>query len=135
MRAINTYVPTVAPPQDPHRSLLVEAGDNRPPGNAPVHYTVTVNPHLANDKGRWLLEIPFHYHYPPELPPMSPVHAMGVTNEVLLAIVADRLEAFQAGEFACPENALALHHVLAALSSLHYRASGRAQRGAGPTEK
>src|SRR5689334_2056535 len=32
----------------------------------------------------------------------------GLTQEALLAVVADRLRAFQAGPFACRENALAL---------------------------
>jgi hypothetical protein len=39
----------------------------------------------------------------------------GITNEALLAIVIDRLRGFQAGEFACRENAAALARIEEAL--------------------
>lgn len=42
----------------------------------------------------------------------------GITQEVLLAIVADRLECFQAGPFASVYNATALEHVKAAQEAL-----------------
>lgn len=53
----------------------------------------------------------------------------GITQEVLLAIVADRLEAFQAGPFACPENRNALMHVLDAMAWLQSRTKARMARG------
>lgn len=53
----------------------------------------------------------------------------GVTNEALLAIVIDRLEAFQAGKFSCRENAVALAHCLEALSALQVRTKDRMDRG------
>ena len=52
----------------------------------------------------------------------------GITHEVLLAIVADRLRAFQAGPFACEENGMALESVVAALSALHLRTARRVER-------
>lgn len=42
----------------------------------------------------------------------------GITMEVLLAVVADRLNGFQQGQFACDENAVALSHVQEALNAL-----------------
>jgi hypothetical protein len=42
----------------------------------------------------------------------------GVSNEALLAIVADRLEGFQSGPFACSENADALEAVFDALEAV-----------------
>lgn len=45
----------------------------------------------------------------------------GVTIETLLAVCADRLEGFQAGPYACAENAGALTSIKAALDSLHSR--------------
>ena len=45
----------------------------------------------------------------------------GVTNEALLAIVIDRLRSFQAGPFACEENALSLNHCEKALMWLQRR--------------
>lgn len=53
----------------------------------------------------------------------------GLTQEVLLAIVADRLRSFQAGQFACRENALALTKIEEAQHWLHHRTLARMQRG------
>ena len=53
----------------------------------------------------------------------------GVTQEVLLAIVADRLRSFQAGPFASRENAVALTHVETAMLWLHKRTLDRMHRG------
>jgi hypothetical protein len=53
----------------------------------------------------------------------------GLTQEVLLAIVADRLRCFQAGPFACAENAEALRHVQLAQETLQNRTRARMARG------
>jgi hypothetical protein len=53
----------------------------------------------------------------------------GITQEVLLAIVADRLQCFQVGPFASDYNAKALEHVLAAQESLLSRTRDRMVRG------
>lgn len=53
----------------------------------------------------------------------------GLTHEVLLAIVKDRLEAFQRGPFVCGENADALDHICAAIEILHSRTRARMDRG------
>lgn len=53
----------------------------------------------------------------------------GVTNEALLAIVADRLRCFQAGPYPCKENDRALAHVEWALEQLHARTLEREARG------
>ncbi len=53
----------------------------------------------------------------------------GLTQEVLLAIVIDRLRAFQAGKFACRENALALTKIEEAQHWLHSRTLARMARG------
>lgn len=59
----------------------------------------------------------------------------GLTQEVLLAIVADRLRSFQAGPFACRENALALTKIEEAMHWLHSRTLARMQRGVEGTNK
>ncbi|WP_264045489.1 hypothetical protein [Methylobacterium flocculans] len=61
--------------------------------------------------------------------PIAEVGVNGVTQEVLLAIVADRLQAFQAGPYACAENAEALKHVEAAQEALLSRTRARMARG------
>lgn len=59
----------------------------------------------------------------------------GLTQEVLLEIVADRLRSFQAGPFACRENALALTKIEEAQMWLHSRTLKRMQRGVEGTHK
>lgn len=61
--------------------------------------------------------------------PIGEAGVNGVTQEVLLAIVADRLQAFQAGPYACAENAEALRHVEAAQEALLSRTRARMARG------
>lgn len=53
----------------------------------------------------------------------------GVTHEVLLAIVADRLRSFQKGPFACKANACALTHIEEAQHWLQQRTIERMRRG------
>lgn len=53
----------------------------------------------------------------------------GITQEVLLAIVIDRLECFQKGPHACRENAVALTHLETAKLWLHKRTLDRMARG------
>jgi hypothetical protein len=52
----------------------------------------------------------------------------GITQEALLAIVADRLDAFQDGPFACNENKRALEAVNEAIHWLHFRTLKRTAR-------
>jgi hypothetical protein len=61
--------------------------------------------------------------------PIPEAGVNGVTHEALLAIVADRLRSFQAGPYACRENALALTKIEEALHWLHHRTRARMARG------
>ena len=58
----------------------------------------------------------------------------GITNESLLAVVIDRLESFQAGDFSCEENGIALEHIKEAMGSLHHRTMHRIGRGVEGTD-
>lgn len=53
----------------------------------------------------------------------------GVTHEVLLAIVADRLRSFQKGPYATKANACALTHIEEAMHWLQQRTLERMRRG------
>ena len=53
----------------------------------------------------------------------------GITQEALIAICIDRLESFQAGPFACRENALALTKLQEAQMWLQKRTRDRMDRG------
>jgi len=60
--------------------------------------------------------------------PIGEVGVNGVTQEVLLAIVVDRLRSFQAGPFSCVENKEALGYAQAALDALKKRTMDRVAR-------
>jgi hypothetical protein len=61
--------------------------------------------------------------------PIAEAGVNGITQEVLLAICADRLRSFQAGPYACRENALALTKIEEAQHWLHHRTLARMARG------
>lgn len=61
--------------------------------------------------------------------PISEVGVNGITNEVLLAIVADRLRGFQSGPFASRHNALALTAIEEAQNWLNRRTLERMRGG------
>lgn len=61
--------------------------------------------------------------------PIQEVGVNGISNEALLAVVEDRLISFQAGQFSCRENAIALTHIQEALMWLQKRTRDRVARG------
>jgi hypothetical protein len=61
--------------------------------------------------------------------PIKEAGVNGITQEALLAIVIDRLRSFQAGPFACRENAIALTKCEEALMWLQRRTVARIKRG------
>lgn len=61
--------------------------------------------------------------------PINEVGVNGVTQEVLLAIVADRLRSFQKGPYSCKANACALTHIEEAQHWLQQRTIERMRRG------
>lgn len=61
--------------------------------------------------------------------PIGEVGINGITNEALLAVVIDRLRGFQAGAFACHENAMAMQKIRDALGILHGRTRRRVAAG------
>lgn len=69
------------------------------------------------------------FHVPLEIcfqdGPINEVGVNGVTHEALLAVIIDRLRCFQAGPYACRENALALTNIEQGLLWLHSRTRER----------
>lgn len=61
--------------------------------------------------------------------PIGEVGVNGLTHEALIAIVVDRLRSFQAGPYACRENALALTKLEEAQHWLIHRTHERMARG------
>lgn len=61
--------------------------------------------------------------------PIAEAGVNGISGEALLAIVEDRLKCFQAGPYACRENAIALTKIQEAMHWLHHRTRERVARG------
>lgn len=61
--------------------------------------------------------------------PIAEAGVNGLTHEVLLEILIDRLSGFQAGQFACDANQLCLDHLKAAQEILLNRTRERMARG------
>lgn len=61
--------------------------------------------------------------------PIAEAGVNGITHEALLAILIDRLEAFQRGPYACDENEHALGNLLDAQANLAIRTYRRMARG------
>ncbi|WP_298024572.1 ABC transporter ATPase [uncultured Dysosmobacter sp.] len=88
------------------------------PGGAYHTYDV-----YRQDNGARLVQIQFQ-----KGPRNDPAAVSGVLDTDLLEIVRDRMKAFQDGEFATRENALALTHIEEALLWLNKRTEDRAER-------
>lgn len=61
--------------------------------------------------------------------PIQEAGVNGISQEALLAVVIDRLQSFQAGPYACRENALALTKCEEAMMWLQKRTRDRMTRG------
>jgi hypothetical protein len=107
--------------EDKH--LRVEAVDKPGPGGASHEYTITevIPQQEARSALEWYLSF--------QKGSIHEVGVNGVQNESLLAIVRDRLEMFQMGDFPCKENEYALSRVREALMWLGERTKDRVKRG------
>ncbi len=61
--------------------------------------------------------------------PIKEVGANGLTHEALMAVLLDRMRAFQNGPYRCRENAVALTKMEEALMWLNKRTANREARG------
>lgn len=122
MRTINDHV--VNPANDRIRIAVTDAPGA---GGANHRYEVSGyndidNPSRPKDRSTDGMVILFQNG------PINEAGVNGITQEVLLAIVADRLRSFQAGRFSCSENAAALSHVEEAQHWLQQRTLARMRR-------
>jgi hypothetical protein len=110
--------------------LKIEVIDEPGAGGASHHYKISgfdnvTNPSMPPVTG-------FSYNTMTILFQNGPVAeggVNGITQEALLAIVADRLRSFQTGKFACEANAIALELIEEAMSELKQRTLKRMERG------
>ena len=109
--------------------LVVLAEDELGPGGAPHHYEIQIP--LPQDPGEVgkipqsarTIDIDF------QKGPIAEVGVNGLTQEALIAVIIDRFEHFQRGQFANGYNARALEHLQAAQSALLDRTKDRVRRG------
>lgn len=101
------------------------------PANDRIEICVADEPGAGGANHRYEIAIPDHPTTILEFQngPINEVGVNGVTQEVLLAIVVDRLRAFQKGPYSCRENALALTKIEEAQHWLHARTTARMTRG------
>lgn len=101
-------------------AIRVDAVDPPGRGGASREYLVQVVP--SDPSKSFSLELKFHTGPVTDGP-------NGITHEVLLAILIDRLRGFQNGPFACPENLDALSFCEQAAAALGARTRNRMTRG------
>lgn len=108
------------------------------PANDTIDITVLDEPGAGGANHEYMIETPsgLTSRISFQNGPIAEKGVNGITQEVLLAIVIDRLKSFQNGPFACRENALALTKIEEAQHWLHHRTLERMSRGVeGKTEK
>jgi hypothetical protein len=105
--------------------IRIEVVDEPDAGGANHRYLVTEQPGVNNFLG----ELKFQNGA------IGEVGINGITQEILLAVCIDRLRSFQAGKFACRENAIALTKIQEALMWLQARTRAREARGVEGTQQ
>lgn len=98
--------------------LRVTAIDEPGPGGA--HHAYRIEPTVGNATGV-LIEF--------QQGPLKETEPNGGSNESLLAVLIDRMQGFQSGDFKCRENAIALTHLEDAMHWLQHRTRERMARG------
>jgi hypothetical protein len=108
---------------DCNRAIRVYADEPDPKyGNASHEYRAEID---ANGNA----EVIYNRAIAFQRGPVKEVGVNGLTNEVLLAILIDRMRGFQSGPFACRENALALTKLEEAFHWFEARTRARLARG------
>lgn len=99
--------------------------------NAQIEISVLDEPGAGGANHRYLMQFPGGVGQCIDFQngPIAEAGVNGITQEALIAICIDRLRSFQAGPFACRENALALTKLEEAMHWLHARTRDRQWRG------
>lgn len=107
-----------------NEALRIEVLDEPGHGNACHVYGITSDePRRADTPPAVMCPVRFQNG------PIVEYGVNGISNEALLAIVEDRLQGFQSGQYACRENAIALTKIQEAMHWLHHRTRERVARG------
>ena len=122
----------------PNDCINIEVTDKQGSGGANHRYEITGFDTAANPSSNDSLGYKSSFSRQVILFQNGPIQEFGVngiTHEVLLAIVADRLRCFQQGPFACKANEQALTHIEEAQHWLQQRTIDRMRRGVEGTHK
>ena len=117
---------------DCNEALRIEVLDEPGAGGANHLYKITGFNSDTNVSDPWKAAHgapAVHSHVLFQNGPIKEVGTNGVTHEALLAILIDRLQSFQAGPYACRENAIALTKLEEAQHWLQHRTQARVARG------
>lgn len=112
--------------------LKIEVQDEAGPGGASHLYHITGFDSATNPSDPWTErhgQSAKHSTILFQNGAIGEVGVNGLTHEAVLAIIVDRLRAFQAGPYACRENALALTKIEEAQHWLAARTQARMVRG------
>jgi hypothetical protein len=113
-----------------NESIDIFVMDEPGPGGACHEYMLVLTPALGADHNEVISStIEF------QKGPIAEAGMNGFTQEALLVVVIDRLRCFQAGQYACRENAIALTKLEEALMWLQKRTRDRLARGVEGTSK
>lgn len=115
-----------------NEALKIEVLDEPGHGGASHLYRLTGFNSGTNASDPWVEahgQPAIHSHVLFQNGPINEVGTNGVTHEALLAIIIDRLQGFQSGEYACRENAIALTKIQEAQMWLQKRTNDRLARG------
>jgi hypothetical protein len=107
-------------------ALTIQVLDEPGAGGACHEYLVSYaqpNPYAPGESVMYHCGIKF------QKGPIQEAGVNGISNEVLLSVVIDRLAGFQAGPYACDENAEALAYIREGLHCLLQRTIDRTKRG------
>ncbi len=106
-------------------ALKIAVIDEPGQGGANHVYQIFIDESLRQDQKDKTVHLTINF----QNGPIQEAGVNGVSGEALLAVVIDRLRSFQAGPYACRENALALTSLEESLMWLQKRTRDRMARG------
>jgi len=121
-----------------NKELTITVDDEPGQGNACHLYTITGQDSTSNPSDPFVARYGKGADHSTILfqnGPIKEVGVNGITHEVLLAILIDRLEGFEAGPYANEYNASALDYLKSALTMLKNRTLAREARGVEGTHR
>ena len=111
-----------------NKSIHIFAMDGPGAGGASTFYSISLSlPPGTDPETATAPRFDLHFQNGPVAPDGSGVN--GITHEVLIAVLIDRITGFQSGPFACKENADALVHLIIARDILESRTRTREAAG------